>query len=89
MDDKHLIYKDKPLVRAGDTICYGDMDEKYILMLDIWNYDDSGNPNKVSIQVVESADQTKVVKEGFKNTLEEAFDFGTVWLEMALKGNLS
>ena len=31
---KYLEYKGKPLVREGDTICYGDMDDKCILILE-------------------------------------------------------
>jgi hypothetical protein len=31
----YLEYLDKPLVREGDTICYGDMNEKCILILEI------------------------------------------------------
>ena len=30
-----LTYKDKPLVRKGNTVYYGDMSEKYIVKLDI------------------------------------------------------
>ena len=35
---KYLMYKEKPLVREGDTICYGDMNEKCILVLEIMSY---------------------------------------------------
>ena len=38
VDGKYLMYKDKPLVREGDTICYGDMTEKCILVLEIMSY---------------------------------------------------
>ena len=38
----YLMYKDRPLVREGDTICYGDMTEKYILVMDIMSYKDEG-----------------------------------------------
>ena len=32
---EYLEYKGKPLVREGNTICYGDMSEKCILILEI------------------------------------------------------
>ena len=35
---KYLEFRGKPLVRQGDTICYGDMDDKYILILEIMSY---------------------------------------------------
>ena len=83
---KHLEYMGKPLVRQDDTICYGDMSEKYILILEILKRDkETGLPNKILIQVVESQDTTNIVKQGDKNSLHDAFSLGTVWLELALK----
>ena len=35
VEGKYLEYKGRPLVREGDTICYGDMDSKCILILEI------------------------------------------------------
>ena len=84
---KHLEYMGKPLVRQDDTICYGDMSEKYVLILEIFDYDkESGLPKTVLIQVVESEDTTKIVKQGQKEGLSNAFSLGLVWLERALQG---
>lgn len=83
----YLMYKDRPLVREGDTICYGDMTEKYILILDILNYKEEGGvsvPGDVFVSVVETADQTKVYRQGGKKGLYEAFGYGMIWLEQAL-----
>ena len=69
---KYLMYKDRPLVREGDTICYGDMSEKYILILEIFGYKEENGvkvPDTVLVQVVESEDQTKIVRQGQKNGL--------------------
>lgn len=85
---KYLMYKDRPLVREGDTICWGDMTEKYILILDIMNYTDENGvkvPNDVYISVVESADTTKTVFTGNKKGLYEAFGYGELWLNQALQ----
>lgn len=85
---KYLTYKGKPLVREGNTICYGDMTEKCILVLEIMKYKEEGGaklPDKILIQVIDSKDPTKIIKQGQKNGLYEAFAMGTVWLEMALK----
>lgn len=84
---KYLEYKGKPLVREGNTICYGDMNEKYILVLEIMSYKEvNGNslPDKIFIQVIDSKDPTKIFKQGDKNGLHDAFSTGLVWLERAL-----
>ena len=85
---KYLEYKGKPLVREGDTICYGDMDDKCILILEIMSYKEvKGNsiPDTILIQIIDSKDPAKIVKQGQKAGLYEAFSLGTIWLETALK----
>lgn len=85
---KYLMYKDKPLVREGDTICYGDMNEKCILILEIMTYKKVGNediPDDIFIQIIDSKDPNKIIKQGKKNGLNDAFSIGEVWLDMALK----
>ena len=86
---KYLEYKGKPLVREGDTICYGDMNtDKCILILEIMSYKDVGNnkiPDKILIQIIDSKDPGKIIKQGSKDGLYEAFSLGTVWLDQALK----
>lgn len=85
---KYLMYKDKPLVREGNTICYGDKNDKCILILEIMKYKDVGGnrvPDTIVIQVIDSKDPNKIVKQGTKSGLYDAFSIGLVWLEMALK----
>jgi hypothetical protein len=89
VEGKYLEYQNKPLVREGNTICYGDMNEKCILVLEIMSYKDAGGeqlPNDVFIQVIDSKDPTKILKQGMKKGLHDAFSIGLVWLDMALKG---
>ncbi len=84
---QYLEYKGKPLVREGNTICYGDMSEKCILVLEIMSYKNvDGNevPDKILIQVLDSKDSTKIIKQGEKSGLYDAFSIGLVWLERAL-----
>ena len=53
---KYLEYKGKPLVREGDTICYGDMSEKCILILEIMSYkqqDGNSVPDKILVQIID------------------------------------
>lgn len=84
---KYLMYKGRPLVREGDTICYGDMTEKFILIMEIFSYKEESGvkvPDTVLVQVVESEDQNKIVRQGQKSGLYEAFGYGLIWLEQAL-----
>ena len=85
---KYLEYKCRPLVREGNTICYGDMKEKCILILEIMSYKKVGEnqvPDKILIQVIDSKDPNKIIRQGSKEGLHDAFSMGLVWLEMALK----
>ncbi len=88
VEGKYLEYLDKPLVREGDTICYGDMNEKCILILEIMSYkevDGKQLPKNILIQVIDSKDSAKIIKQGSKEGLYDAFSLGLVWLDMALK----
>ncbi len=88
VEGKFLEYLDKPLVREENTICYGDLNEKCILILEIMSYkevDGKQLPGDVLIQVIDSKDPTKIIKQGMKKGLHDAFSIGLVWLEMALK----
>ncbi len=85
---KYLEYKGKPLVREGDTICYGDMEDKCILILEIMSHKKTENgelPDKILIQVVESKNQANILRQGSKSGLYEAFNLGVIWLEHELK----
>ncbi len=85
---KYLEYKGKPLVREGDTICYGDMEDKCILVLEIMSHkqtDDGELPDKILIQVVDSKNQANILRQGSKSGLYEAFNLGVIWLEHELK----
>ena len=88
VEGKYLEYLDKPLVREGDTICYGDMNEKCVLILEIMSYkevDGKQVPKNVLIQVIDSKDPNKILKQGKKEGLYDAFSMGLVWLDLALK----
>ena len=87
VEGKYLEYKNKPLVREGNTICYGDKTEKCFLILEIMSYkkvDGEDVPDKILIQVLDSKDPTKIIKQGDKSGLYDAFSIGLIWLERAL-----
>ena len=67
-----LYYKNKPLVREKDTICYGDFSEKCVLIFEIMSYvENEGTkvPGKIFIQVLES-ETGKILKQTRKACLK-------------------
>ena len=88
VEGKYLRYMDKPLVREGNTICYGDKQDKCFLILEIMSYKKENNidiPDQIFISVVDSKDPNKIVKQGDKQGLTNALNLGMVWLEKANK----
>ena len=86
VEGKYLTYLDQPLVREGHTICYGDKSEKCFLILEIMSYKkERGHdlPEKILIQVVDSKDPGKIIKQGEKEGLSNALSIGMIWLERA------
>ena len=86
-----LTYKDKPLVRKGNTVYYGDMSEKYIVKLDILSSHTEGElevADKIKISLIrnDSEKLDNVKKSTEKNGFAEAMQFATTWLENALSG---
>ena len=76
----YLEYRGWPLVREDNTMCYGDMNEKCYLLLEIMSYKDN-LPDKILIQVVDSKDPNNILRQGSKNGLYEAFNLGVIWLD--------
>ncbi len=91
-DKEFLTYKDKPLVRKGKEIYYGDMAEKYVVKLDILSekeQDGKKVPDRIAVQLLLSdthlPDKDRVKKKSEKVGFYEAMDLAAVWLERALK----
>ncbi len=85
----YLYYKNKPLVREKDTICYGDFSEKCVLIFEIMSYVESEGvkvPGKVFIQVLDS-ESGAILKQGDKEGMFEAFNYGMFWYEKFLSEN--
>lgn len=85
---KYLEYKGKPLVREGDTICYGDMNDRCVLILEIMSHKSTPEgdlPSNIFIQIVDPKNQSNIFRQGSKEGLYEAFNLGLVWLEHELK----
>ncbi len=92
VDGKYLMYNNKPLVRSNNIICYGDMNDKYILLMIIISTkkaeeatDGVEIPDMVLAQVL-STDTKKpsherIEKQFQKNGIREAMEIGLVWLD--------
>lgn len=88
-----LIYKDRPLVREENIICYGSMEDPYILQMVIMStkeYKGQTVPDKVVVQLM-NTDTTlptskRIVKQSIQEGLFGAMDLGMVWLERAIAG---
>ncbi|MBQ7203072.1 MAG: hypothetical protein IJS03_03525 [Eubacterium sp.] len=87
-----LQYKGKPLVRSGNTIYYGDMNDPYVVCLGIKNSEELKDitlAGDVTIQLL-STDESlnpmdRIIKKSEKNGLFNALDLGAAWLERQLK----
>ena len=86
-----LTYKNRPLVRSGNTIYYGNMTDKFVIKMDIKSskkQDDLDIADKVAVSLVHTDDnmnpKDRVIKSSEKSGLYEALDLGAIWLERAL-----
>jgi hypothetical protein len=94
LKDKFTLYRGKPLVRANNIICYGDMRDKYIVFMMILSTkkletpDPNVSPEVPDVVLVQiwDTDKTKpeherVVKQFQKNGLYDALDIGIIWMD--------
>ena len=84
-------YKGKPLVRCGDTIYYGSMQDKYVIKMDIKSKKKVGDlevADKVTVQLMytdpEIRTRKQIVKTSEKPGLFLALDIADAWLSRAL-----
>lgn len=87
-----ILYKNRPLVREDNIICYGNVSDKYILKMIIMSeteYKGKKIPDGVYVQLLRTdpsvPQKERVVQEAMKNGLYEALDLGVAWLERYLR----
>jgi len=79
-----LIYKDKPLVKRGNTVIYGDIDDEYYILMEILDtapYQDLELATDVAVSLMSNG---AVIKKAEREGLYRALDIGAYWLEEAL-----
>lgn len=86
-----LMYKGRPLVRSGNTLYYGSMAEKYVIVMQILSTKEENGmqmAEKIQIQLMltdpEVRMKDRIVKKSEKVGLYNAMDIGSIWLERAL-----
>jgi hypothetical protein len=90
--NKTPMYRNKPLVRSGDIIYYGDMSEPYVAMLQITESKDFEGlklPTKVAIQILSTDEdlrpKERIKKRTEKSNLYDAMNIATIWLDRMLE----
>ncbi len=86
-----LMYKGRPLVRSKNDIYYGDLNEPYVIFMQILTTKEENGktvPNRVHVTLL-STDTSlspieRMVKQSDKVGLYNALDIGAIWLERAL-----
>ena len=88
---KELEYKGHPLRRKDNIIYFGSMADKYIIMMQILEtkkVEDMEVATKVAVQLQltdpELKSRDRVVKKTEKDSLYNAMDVASVWLERSL-----
>lgn len=92
---KTLTYRSKPLHRVGNRIYYGNLDDKYILALDIVEQNDYNEnlkiSSKVKIQLMDNSQgklgEGQIYRKAERDDLYHALDIGEWWLKDALQLN--
>ena len=89
-ENAFLMYKDRPLVRKGNTLYYGSMSDSHVLMLQILSTNDVQGvavADKVSVQLINTAPNVRphdrIVQKTEKKGLYAAMDIGRIGLERA------
>ena len=85
-----MTYKHKPLVRCGDTIYYGSLEDKYVVKMEVKDFtlnNDLKISSKINVEMIETdlsiSGTKKIVKISEKSGLYDAMDIAQVWLERA------
>lgn len=91
VEGDYIIYKNRPLVREDNVICYGNASDKYIIQMIIMSekeYKGKKVPDMVYVQLLSTdmslAKNNRVIKESMKNGLNDAFDIAVAWLDRYL-----
>ena len=87
-----LLYREKPLLRDGNTLYYGDFKENFIVrftILESEKVNDLDMAKKVMIELLEKSGDdistAKLTKKAERTSMWAALDIGIYWLEDILE----
>jgi hypothetical protein len=91
-ENKMLTYKDKPLLRKGNLLYYGNHDDKYIICMQVEgskkvNDLEVSNHIVVNLQTNVAPGKEKIIKKAEREGMYAALDLGEFWLSEALEAN--
>ena len=78
-----LIYKGKMLVKRGNTVIYGDINDKYYIHISILDSDAEKDLELATEVVVSLMENGKVIKKAERDGIYRALDIGAFWLQDA------
>lgn len=88
-------YKGKPLVRCGDELYYGSMEERFVIRMQIKSKKEVNGleiADKVAVQLMctdpDLSPRKQLVKASEKTGLYVAMDIADIWLERALANKM-
>ena len=79
-----LIYKNRPLVKRGNTVIYGDISDEYYIRMEILDTESYQDLELATDVVVTLMSGGQVVKKAEREGLYRALDIGAYWLEDAI-----
>jgi len=82
-----LIYKDRPLVKRGNEIVYGSINDKFYIHIRILETEAKKDLELATDVVVSLMEGAKVVKKAEREGIYRALDIGAFWLEDALENS--
>ena len=86
-----LMYKGKPLVRSGNTLYYGHMADKCVVMMQILSTREMHGmtmADRIQVQLLSTDPELRmrdrILTKSEKTGLYNAMDIGSIWLSRAL-----
>ena len=88
--EKFMAYKNKALIRSKDILCYGNMDDKYIVLLEILSKEkvkgmDVGNKISMALfdrEELASNPSAMFIEHCEKNKLIDALETANAWITL-------
>ncbi|MCH5300011.1 MAG: hypothetical protein J1E56_01735 [Ruminococcus sp.] len=94
-EKEFFTYKGKPLVRCGDEMYYGSMEDKYVIRLQIKSKKEENGlemADKIAIQLLctdpDLSPRKQLIKSSEKSGFYLAMDIADIWLERALANKI-